>query len=197
MGAEKVVGMGAWTSLGRVLDAQRPVARADRAVACPWLFRSGVEPTRSALLRFDRPVLDWSPVIEYLSRLLHGSVPTSPPRTAGPIHCAAATDNSRMFCAVSSARLRVAVDARGTIDWTGDNRLRVRDIPFRRATFRCAFTLSFTSGSGLMPSDETLGSLFRADCWRRACVCRGYFSWSSCVPGPMGRSLVPGVDCVR
>src|SRR5262249_7231324 len=64
------------------------------------------------------------------------------------------------------------------------------------ATFRCAFTLSFASGSGLMPSDETLGSIFRADCWRRACVCRGYSSWSSCVPGPVGRSLVPGVDCV-
>ena len=38
MGAEKVVAMGAWTSLGRVLDAQRAVARADRAVARPWLF---------------------------------------------------------------------------------------------------------------------------------------------------------------
>src|SRR5215468_6909294 len=100
MGAEKVVGMGAWTSLGRVLDAQRPVARADRAVACSWIFRSGVESTRSALLRFDRPVLDWSPVIEHLPRLLHGSVSAAPARTAGPVHCATVTDNSRMFCAV-------------------------------------------------------------------------------------------------
>src|SRR6516164_679668 len=100
MGAEMLVGVGPWAALGWLLDAQRAVARADRAVARPWLFRSGVESTRSALLRFDRPVLDWSPVIEYLSRVLHGSVPTSPPRTANPVHCAAATDNSRMFCVV-------------------------------------------------------------------------------------------------
>ena len=38
MGAEMVVGVGAWTALGRVLDAQRAMARADRLVACPWLF---------------------------------------------------------------------------------------------------------------------------------------------------------------
>jgi len=38
MGAEVLVGVGAWTALGRVLDAQRAVARADRAVARPWLF---------------------------------------------------------------------------------------------------------------------------------------------------------------
>ena len=38
MGAEMVIGVGAWTGLGRVLDAQRAVARADRAVARPWLF---------------------------------------------------------------------------------------------------------------------------------------------------------------
>jgi hypothetical protein len=38
MGAETVIDVGAWTTLGRVLDAQRAVARADRAVARPWLF---------------------------------------------------------------------------------------------------------------------------------------------------------------
>src|SRR5215475_1107059 len=117
MGAEMLVGVGAWTALGRVLDAQRAVARADRAVARPWLFLSRVEPTRSALFRFDRPVLDRSPVIEHLPRVLHGSIPTATARTAGPVHCAAVTDNSRMFCAVSSVRFGVAMDARGTIDW--------------------------------------------------------------------------------
>ena len=38
MGAEMLVGVGAWTALGRVLDAQRTLARAYRAVARPWLF---------------------------------------------------------------------------------------------------------------------------------------------------------------
>ena len=104
--------------------------------------------------------------------------------------------NSRMFCAVSAGRLRVAVDARGTTDWTGDHRLRLRDVSFRRATFRCAFTLPFASGSQLLYSDKALGSLFCADCWRRACVCRGYSSWSGRVSRPVGRSLVSGVDCI-
>src|SRR5215831_9708524 len=186
MGAEMLVGVGAWTALGRILDAQRALACADRAVACAWLFRSRVQPTRSALLRFDRPVLDWSPVIEYLSRVLHGSVPTSPPRTADPVRRASAIDNSRMFCAVSSARFGDAVDAGGTTDWTGDHRLRVRDLPFRRATFRCAFTLSFASGSGLMPSDENMGRAIRADCRRGACGGGGYSRWGRSVPWSRG-----------
>lgn len=38
MGAEAFVAVGARTALGRVLDAQRALARADRAVAGPWLF---------------------------------------------------------------------------------------------------------------------------------------------------------------
>ena len=39
MGAEMVViGLGPGTILGRLLDAQRAVACADRAVARPWLF---------------------------------------------------------------------------------------------------------------------------------------------------------------
>ena len=38
MGAEMFVAMGAWTCLGWVLDAQRAVARAHRAIAGPWLF---------------------------------------------------------------------------------------------------------------------------------------------------------------
>ena len=38
MDAEMVVGVGPWTALGRVLDAQRAMARADRAVTRPWLF---------------------------------------------------------------------------------------------------------------------------------------------------------------
>ena len=38
MGAETFVDMGAWAALGRVLDAQRAVARTHRAVAGSWLF---------------------------------------------------------------------------------------------------------------------------------------------------------------
>jgi hypothetical protein len=38
MGAEMVVGVGARTCLGWVLDAQRALACADRTVARPWLF---------------------------------------------------------------------------------------------------------------------------------------------------------------
>ena len=38
MGAETVVLMGPWTSVGWVLDAQRALARADRAVARSRLF---------------------------------------------------------------------------------------------------------------------------------------------------------------
>ena len=38
MGEEIVVGVGPWTCLGWVLDAQRALARADRAFARPRLF---------------------------------------------------------------------------------------------------------------------------------------------------------------
>jgi len=38
MGAETVVCVGAWTALGQLLDAQRALARANRAFARPWLF---------------------------------------------------------------------------------------------------------------------------------------------------------------
>src|SRR5215472_4399891 len=109
MGAEVFVAVGAWTGLGWLLDAQRAVACADRAVARPWLFRSRVKSTRSALLRFDRPVLDRSPIIERLPRVLHGSVPTAPTSTAHPVYRAAAAYNSSMFRAVSSCRLSAAM----------------------------------------------------------------------------------------
>src|SRR6516162_1127255 len=111
MGAEMVViAVGPWTTLGRLLDTWRALACANRAVARSWLFQSRVESTRSALLRFDRLVLDRSPVVEHLPRVLHGSVPTAPARTADSVHRAAATGNSWMFCAVSSRRLSVAMD---------------------------------------------------------------------------------------
>ena len=38
MGFGIAVALGAWTCLGWFLDAQRALARANRAVACPWLF---------------------------------------------------------------------------------------------------------------------------------------------------------------
>src|SRR5882724_2687214 len=136
MGAEMFIAVGAWTCLGRVLDAQRALARAHRAVARPWLFESGVESARFVLLRLDRSVLDRSPIVEHLSRVLHGSVPAGPARAADPVHRAASARNSRMFCAVSSCRLDVTLDARGTTDWTGDHRLRLRNVPFCGATLR-------------------------------------------------------------
>ena len=37
MGTEVFVAVGAWTSLGWLLDAQRALARTHRAVARPWL----------------------------------------------------------------------------------------------------------------------------------------------------------------
>jgi len=37
MGAEMLVGVGAWTTLGWLLDAQRALARAYRAMARPWV----------------------------------------------------------------------------------------------------------------------------------------------------------------
>src|SRR5215469_14617854 len=117
MGAEMVVAVGARTALGWILDAQRALARANHPLALPWIFQSGDESTRSALLRFNRPVLDRPQVVEHLSRVLYRSVPPAPARTAGPVHRAAATDNSRMFCAVSSRGLSFAMDPRGTIDW--------------------------------------------------------------------------------
>src|SRR3954451_24158652 len=150
MGTEMLVGVGAGTALGWVLDAQRALACTDRTFARPRIFGSGVESTRSALLRFDCPLLDRSPVIEHLSRLLHGSLPTASARTADSVRCAAAADNSGMLCGVSSGRLSVAVDSRGTTDWTGNYRLRLRHVPLRSATFRCAFTLPFASRSQLL-----------------------------------------------
>jgi len=38
MDAEMVIDLGARTTLGWLLDAQRALACADRAVARPWLF---------------------------------------------------------------------------------------------------------------------------------------------------------------
>jgi hypothetical protein len=38
MGAEMLIGVGTGTALGRVLDAQRAMACADRAVARSWLL---------------------------------------------------------------------------------------------------------------------------------------------------------------
>src|SRR5262249_8495665 len=194
MGAKVVGGMGAWTALGRVLDAQRAVARAGRAVARPWLFQSRGEPPRSALFWFYRSVFDRSPFFGAGFSLLHRSGTSASARSADQVHRAAAADNSRMFCALSLGRLSIAMDARGTTDWTGDHRLRLRDVSFRSPTFRCAFPVSFPSGSRLMHSYEALGSFFRADCWRVACVCRGHFGWSGRLPGSVGRSLVSDMD---
>jgi hypothetical protein len=66
-----IVTVGARTSLGWLLDAERTVARAHCAVARQWVFEPGIEPTRSALLRFNGAVLDWSPIEQHVSGVLH------------------------------------------------------------------------------------------------------------------------------
>src|SRR5215475_4388909 len=95
-----VVALGTRTSLGWVLDVERVVARAHRVVARSWLFRSRVESTRFTLLRFNRAVLDRSPVKQHVSGLLHGSVPAAAARTTDPVCRAANSHNRRMFCVV-------------------------------------------------------------------------------------------------
>src|SRR5262249_10421382 len=86
------------------------------------------------------------------------------------------------------------MDTRGTTDWIGDYRLRLRDVPFRRATLRGAFTLPLSRGSQLVPSHEAFGSFLRAGCRRRACFRRGYPRRGSHLPGSVGRSLVSNMD---
>ena len=153
MGFEIVVALGARTALGRILDAECALACAHRAMACPWLFQPGVESTRSALLRFNRAFLDWSPVIQHLSRVLHGSVPTASSSTADPVRIAPASRNRGMLCSISPCGLGAAMDARGATYWTGDYRLCLRDISFRGAAFRCPFTLPYTRRARLVHSD--------------------------------------------
>src|SRR6478735_6759722 len=111
MGAEMSVALGARAGVGRILDTKRAVARANRAVASARIFQPRVESARSALLRFDRSVLDRPPIVEHLPRVLHRSVSTAPAGTADPVRRAAGVNNSRMFCAVSSGRLSVPMDA--------------------------------------------------------------------------------------
>src|SRR4030095_2732841 len=97
MGAERVVAVGAWASLGWILDAQRALARSDRAMARPWVFQPGVESTRSTLLWFNRAFLDRPSVIEHVSRILHRSVPAASTRTANPVCRAPNSRYSSMF----------------------------------------------------------------------------------------------------
>src|SRR4051812_42865156 len=70
------------TDLGRVLDAKRHLARAPCPLAGSRIFRSGVEPARSALFWPNGIVLDWSSAVQYLSGLLHRSVPPTPEGSA-------------------------------------------------------------------------------------------------------------------
>lgn len=107
------VAVGAWTRLGWFLDAQCALARAYRAVARPWL--SGIESTRFALLRLDRSVLDWSPVIEHVPGVLHGSVSTAPARTADPI--------CHVPIVVTTGCFALFLPADSALPWTREERL--------------------------------------------------------------------------
>src|SRR5262249_10723245 len=95
-----VLALGTRASLGWVLDVERVVAGAHRVVARSWLHGSRVESTRSALLRFNRAILDWSPVKQHVPGLLHGSVPAAVAPAADPVCRAADSHNSGMFCPV-------------------------------------------------------------------------------------------------
>src|SRR4029453_9497561 len=102
MGAESAVALGPRPSLGWILDAQRALARAHRALARAWVFQPRVESTRSTLFRFNRAVLDWPPVIEHVSRLLHRSVSAAFTSTADPVCRAPHSRYSSMFRCISS-----------------------------------------------------------------------------------------------
>src|SRR5437667_1813211 len=195
MGFEIAIALGARAALGRILDAECALACAHRAMACPWLFQP--ESTRSALLRFNGAFLDWSPVIQHLSRVLHGSVPTASSSTADPVRIAPASRDRGMLCSISPSGLGAAMDARGATYWTGDYRLCLRDISLRSAAFRCPFTLPFARGARLVHSDQTPGSFLRADCRRRARFCGGYPRRGGRLSGSLDRSLVfRHSDCV-
>ena len=71
MGAEMVVVVGTWTTLGWLLDPQRALARAHHSLALSWIFQPGDESTGSTLLRSNRALLDWAPIVEYLPRVLY------------------------------------------------------------------------------------------------------------------------------
>src|SRR6266404_52006 len=111
MGAEMAIAMGARTTLGWVLDAQCALARAHHSLVVQWVFQSGNESTRCTLLRYNRALLDWSPIVQHLSLVLHGSVPTASSSTAGSVRGAPASRDSRMLCSISPCRLGVAMDA--------------------------------------------------------------------------------------
>src|ERR1700746_2585941 len=111
--AEIAIALGARASLGRILDAQRTLARTDRAMARPWVFRSRVESTRPTLLRFNRALLDWSSIVQHLSRVLHRRGPTSLTLPADPVRGTACVDYGLVFCRVSTGRFGVALDASG------------------------------------------------------------------------------------
>src|SRR5262249_23386711 len=94
-------------------------------------------------------------------------------------------------------RLGVAMDARGALDWIGDRRLRLRDISFRGATFRCSFTLPRARGAWSVHSDQALRSVLHIDCWRRASFRSGHSRRSGRISGPVDRPMVVRrVDCV-
>src|SRR6266403_5029864 len=105
-------------------------------MARPWVFESGVESARSALLRFNRALLDWSPVVQHISRLLHRSVQTALTRAADPVRHTPACRNSAMFRFISPGGFGVAMDARGATYWTRRRRLCLAHLSSPTAAFR-------------------------------------------------------------
>src|ERR1700746_3723745 len=182
-GAEIAIALGPRASLGRILDAQRTLARADRAMARPWVFQSRVESTRSTLLRFNRALLDWSSIVQHLSRVLHRSVPTSLTLPADPVCGAACVDYGLVFCRVSTGRLDIALDASGAARGSGDYRLCLGHISLCRTTFRRALSLPIARRPCGGFSHQAHGSSLRADGRWAARFCGRYPRWRCCVSG--------------
>src|SRR6266404_463251 len=162
------IALGAGAGVGRLLDVERALARAHRHLACLRICRSRVESARSALLRSHRIVLARSPVLQHLSRLLHGGVSPALADSVGTLRRASGSNYDWMFRVLSAAGLGAAVDAGGAAGWPGDRRLCMGYLALRRAALRRAFTLPFTRWASRLCADTTHRSLLCVECRRRS-----------------------------
>ncbi len=181
--------LGARSSLGRVLDAQRALAGPDHSLALAWILRPRGQPSRSAVFRPDRAVLDRPSIVQHLPGLLHRGLSAAPAIAADPVRCPSVAGNRRVLCCFPSIRLGVAVEPRGTFGGACNSRLRLCDVSLCRAAFRRAVSLPHAGRSERLHSHEKNGSHLRARGRRCSCFPRRHSRRSGCLSGPMGRSL--------
>ena len=174
------------TALGRFLDDERALARANCPLARARLCRSGIEPARRALLRPNGFVLDRSPPVQHMAGLLHGGLPSTFAHTAGSLRRASGSHNCRVFRLLSSLRPSLAMDTHLTIGRSGDCRLCVGYFFFRRATLRCTLALPFAGRAQRLSANAPTRSLFRSRCRRGACFRGRHSRRRSRVSGAMG-----------